>query len=312
MKKIRIITGAVTAILSMAVTGCFTGIESTPKITADNVKESGVVFTKEQAFATQIISEPTSEWKPGKMWLVSDPKISLTFTSASDASSPLAGDTLRYAGWRQTPTLTGEDAVELVLTGKDGRYFFHRTGIKTDEWLNKNSYSIPFTVELSAVELADSLMRGKTYYISSPRWIDSDGRDIYGQRHVAVKVTGVEAGNHLYPLMVSFVQEGKSADKVNYIPMTYGNETSATRNFDRIFSFSDPRKQYPNISDATWQKIINSQIAEGMTRDECRLALGAPASVDRAATAGAQLERWSYENGIYLLFEDGILTKFRM
>ena len=50
-----------------------------------------------------------------------------------------------------------------------------------------------------------------------------------------------------------------------------------------------------------------------MTRDECRLALGTPDSIDRATTVGnTHFERWSYENGVYLLFEDGYLSKFRM
>lgn len=41
-----------------------------------------------------------------------------------------------------------------------------------------------------------------------------------------------------------------------------------------------------------------------MTRDECRLALGAP------ATTG-MVEFWQYSDGIYLLFEENILTRFR-
>ena len=93
--------------------------------------------------------------------------------------------------------------------------------------------------------------------------------------------------------------------------MTYGTSASATRNFDRLFSFTDPRRSYPRITDATWQKIIRSQVEAGMTRDECRLALGAPDHIDRGATPGAQLERWTYDNGVYLIFEDGILERWR-
>ena len=48
-----------------------------------------------------------------------------------------------------------------------------------------------------------------------------------------------------------------------------------------------------------------------MTMEECRLALGSPREVERDATYGALIERWIYENGIYLLFSDGILTRFR-
>lgn len=303
----------VVAIAFLAVaSACFTGIESTPKITSENVRESGVRITNEQIFASKIVPQPPAQWEGGKMWLVADPKISLTFTSASDAASPIPGDTLRLINTRLTTTLTGNQAIELVLSSNDGRLFFHRTGFSQDDWLAKKFYNIPFAIELSAVELADSLMEGKTYFVSTPRWFDSEGRDVMGQRHVPVTVLAVKPGNHLYPLLVAFSQNDRPSEPVRYILMTYGDETSATRNFDRLFSFSNPRKIYPNITDQTWDKIINSQIAEGMTREECRLALGAPASIDRAATPGAQLERWTYENGVYLLFEDGYLTKFRM
>ena len=302
----------VNAIFLMAFTSCFTGIESTPKITLDNVRESGVKVTDEQTFASRIMAEPTASWKPGKEWLVNDAKIGLTFTSASDKVDDIAGHKIRFVELRTASTLTGTDAVELVLKSDDGRTFYHRTGIAADEWSSRKSYSIPFTVEMSAVELADSLMGGQIFYISTPRWRDKEGHDIIGQRHIPVLVQTVEAGNHIYPLLVGFSLPNSPNEPESYIYMTYGSDTSANRNFDRIFSFTDPRKAYPNITDQTWDMIINSKIAPGMTRDECRLALGTPANVDRATTVGnTHLERWSYENGVYLLFEDGILTQFR-
>lgn len=297
--------------IAVVASSCFTGVESTPKITADNVRESGVRVTDEQSFARQIISEPPARWLPGKKWLVADQKIALTFTPASSPTDSLTGHTLAFVEARTAPTLTGAEAVELVLRSDDNRTFYHRTGVAPQDWELRSGYSLPFAIELSAVELADKLMAGKTFFISTPRWYDKEGRDVNGQRHVPVTVVGVRPGNHLYPLLVGFTQPMRPEQPVMYVLMTYGSETSATRNFDRLFSFSDPRKDYPSITDETWQKIINSQLAEGMTRDECRLALGTPAAVDRAATPGAMLERWSYENGVYLIFEDGYLTKYR-
>lgn len=300
------------AMMSMAATSCFTGIESTPKITDRDVRENGVRVTAEQSFSNLIQSQVPRTWQPGKEWIVDDDKIAYTFSSQSSKTDNIAGHKMRFAGIRTVPTLTGEDAVELELIADDGRIFYHRTGVSWDEWQSRQTYSIPFTVELSAVQQADSIMRGKTYYINIPRWRDKDGKDINGQRHVPVRIESVEAGNHIYPLLVGFKQLNRPQEDIRYVFMTYGPETASTRNFDRLFSFNDPRKSYPHITDQTWEKIINSQISEGMTRDECRLALGTPASIQHGATqGGAQLERWSYENGVYLLFEDGILTKFR-
>lgn len=302
----------VAIIIPIMTTACFTGIESTPKITAESVKGRGAKAPVEQTISAKIIGEPPGEWKKGKRWLVSDAKIYLALTSASDSASPLPGDTLELVDVRPIPTLTGHEAAELVLAGSDGRLFFHRTGIQFDEWTNKSVYNIPFAIELSAIEKAHEEIVGKTFFISTPRWTDHDGNDIVGQRHIPVKIENVIPGNYLYPLKIEFSQPNRPEQPLRYILLTYGTETAANRNFDIVFTSENPRKRYPNITDDNWQKIINSQIAEGMTRDECRLALGAPASVDRAYTAGLQLERWTYENGVYLLFEDGYLTRFRM
>lgn len=56
---------------------------------------------------------------------------------------------------------------------------------------------------------------------------------------------------------------------------------------------------------------MRGQVAEGMTKEECTLSLGAPQSVDRVPTHGGLLERWVYDNGVYLVFADGILERFR-
>jgi hypothetical protein len=48
-----------------------------------------------------------------------------------------------------------------------------------------------------------------------------------------------------------------------------------------------------------------------MTSSECRLALGAPNDYTRVPTTGGMVERWTYDNGVYLMFEDGVLTRYR-
>ena len=81
--------------------------------------------------------------------------------------------------------------------------------------------------------------------------------------------------------------------------------------FDKLFSFTDIRKSYKTITDVNWERIINGQIAVGMTKDECSLSLGNPSSIERMPTHGGMYERWSYDNGEYVIFEDGLLVQFR-
>ena len=301
----------INAAICGALSGCFTGIESTPRITPSDVSHAGVRTTSEQAFAATLIPEAPRAWMPGKQWQVADTRIAMIFTASSGSCDSLVGRTITSASERRVPSVTGVDAIELAFTGPDGQSLYYRPDLPADDWDDRASLAIPFAIELSPVAKADSLMRGNTYYITTPLWRDATGSPAMGLRHIAVRVDSVTPGTERYPLKVAFTPVSEPDAKSKFILMTYGTSASATRNFDRLFSFTDPRRSYPRITDATWQKIIRSQVEAGMTRDECRLALGAPDHIDRGATPGAQLERWTYDNGVYLIFEDGILERWR-
>ncbi len=92
--------------------------------------------------------------------------------------------------------------------------------------------------------------------------------------------------------------------------MSAGDQ-KGSRDFASLFYFENPRNRYPNITDETWANIIRGKVALYMTREECRLALGSPATVDRRPGISTMRELWTYENGIYLIFDDGILQSFR-
>ncbi|RLQ92109.1 hypothetical protein [Planomicrobium sp. Y74] len=70
-----------------------------------------------------------------------------------------------------------------------------------------------------------------------------------------------------------------------------------------------------------WKKIRAMNIEKnkpeykatiGMTAEEVeKSSLGKPESINRTVTAYSVREQWVYENGMYLYFEDGILTSFQ-
>ncbi len=122
-----------------------------------------------------------------------------------------------------------------------------------------------------------------------------------------VTVTGVTAGNAVFPLQVLFTDESGSTYAV-YI--TADTESRSGRTFHHTFSMTDPRKKYPAVSDDNWDNITRGKVAAEMTRDECRLALGAPDEIERNTGISNTSERWTYENGVYLIFENGLLTRF--
>ncbi|MDE6288122.1 MAG: DUF2845 domain-containing protein [Muribaculaceae bacterium] len=286
---------------------CFTGVESTPRITAADVRHAGVESSSEQLFAACITPEPPSGWRKGKQWLVDDNKMGIIFNPP--VTDSLAGKTLTLVELTPSPTVIGVDAVELRFADTDGHVYSYLPGVPWNDLQSRRSLDIPFAVELAPVYKADSLMRDNVYYIKSPLWCDINGRSTDGLRHVPVTVTRVLPGTSRLPLKVEF-RVGHEQE-LHYILLTYGDGPSATRNFDKYFSFKNPRLQYPRITDENWEHIIHSRVALGMTRDECRLALGTPATLRRGATDAAQVEHWTYDDGVYLIFEDGILTRFR-
>lgn len=301
------LTATVGAACAIMLSGCFTGIESTPRISAADVRAANALPTPEEEFGRKITGQPPRLWRSGKQWQVDDSKIAIIFTPP--ATETLAGQRLTLDSIDSVTTVTGTQAVRLHLSATSGSTYTYIPGVETRDFDALSALEIPFAVELSPVCRADSLMRGNTYFIKTPLWRDLTGQGVTGRRHVAVTVTAVNPGTATHPLRVVFHAEGDTT--LRFVPLTYGTSASSSRNFDRYFSFTNPREAFPRITDATWHLITASRVTEGMTRDECRLALGIPASISRGATTQAEVEHWSYDNGRYLIFEDGILVRFR-
>ena len=295
--------------LAVALTGCFTGIESTPRISGDDVRRADVHVTAEQQLMAAVGAEPPARWTRGKRWLVGDDRISLIFASPlPPGTDSLSGQTLRLDSLCSYTGIAGDTLAAAVFATDGGARLTYRTAVTPAALDTLGSLELPFAIELSAVEAADSLLRGRTVYITTSQRLDSVGRRTEGMRHVPVRVLRVEPGTVRYPLRVVLADVDGATRSVL---LTYGDGPAATRNFDRVFSFTNPRDGYPRISEATWELIMRSRVTEGMSRDECRLALGAPQHIDRNGGRGGQYERWSYDQGIYLIFEDGFLIKYR-
>ena len=122
-----------------------------------------------------------------------------------------------------------------------------------------------------------------------------------------IVITAVTAGNDVYPLMVAF----RDGDKEAMLWMTTDNTPISGHHFDDLFSMTDVRKQYSKISDENWQRIVAGKVAEGMNKEECRLAMGSPKNLTQLPDQSGLREYWYYDGGRYLFFVDGLLKEFR-
>lgn len=304
----RHVSLVVVTLSALVLTGCFTGVESTPKITADDVKREQIVVTPEQLYMDSVKPEPFISWRPGKQFYVTDNKINLIFGATAKPDCALAGELIEYIDCRATNSVTGEEVVDLVFADKRGNEYLYRMGLSVKELLDKESVNVPFTIEMSIVADAKKKLQGNTYYILTSMWYDDNDEICAGRKYVPVKICDILPGNHIYPLRL-LINDEKGENFRLF--MSVGNGHKAPKSFSSLFTFTDPHMKYPSITDVVWANIINGKVTIDMTRDECRLALGVPKDIDRRPGYSGVREMWIYENGTYLIFEDGLLREFR-
>lgn len=295
------------ALLPAAVcSSCFTGVESTPRITATEIEKKPAHNAGEQSFLTDISGESPAAWQPGKRFCVTDSRIGLIFDPGAPALHP--GDVIAWSGATESLTITGEPQVEMRFTDPSGAPMTYRSDGSLASLAERKVMEIPFTVELSVVDSVRTRVLGNTYYILTSMWYDLGDQSFTGQKYVPVTVKEVLPGNSVYPVKLIMTD---SRGVTFALFMSVGSNLKAPRGFSKLFSFTDPRLRYPAITDEVWTNIINNRVSPGMTLDECRLALGSPAKVSRRPDHSVLREIWSYENGIYLMFVDGLLTSYR-
>lgn len=283
---------------------CFTGIESTPKITARDVKRQHATETPEMTYARDVTGDPVASWTTGKQFIVTEGKISFALTPIDIADSLAPGDTITYAGTRSVPSMTDVDDSILMFITARGDTLSYRMQETPEQLVKRSSLEIPFTIEASIVDKASALLAGNDYYITTPVWFNENGDNITGRKLISVHIDRVTPGNSKYPLSIEFTDIDGNHSRVF---MSIGTDRRSTRNFDTLFSLTDPRERYKDIKDDVWECITRSTVKAEMTREECRLSLGNPRDVIR----GHYLERWIYDNGVSLIFDDGYLRDLR-
>lgn len=293
----------------MTLTGCFTGVESTPKITGKDVRQRHITTSPEARMLADIRPKTLSFDSPDKRFYILDSRVSRVLESVGDSASfPNTHSLLKLDSIASLASITGTEVAILHLSDSLGHHFSYKTGLDSATLISLRSSVIPFTVEADIVDTIACRLTGLKCFVLPARRLTSDGRDTTGLRYSPVTITGVTPGNSSYPLRVTFTD----ADGTPLaLMMTFGDGPSATRNFDKLFSLTDPRRSYDLITDRIWQLITQSRVDIGMTPRECRLALGPPNEIRRTPTRGGMIERWTYDDGTFLIFEDGTLTRFR-
>ena len=298
-------------VVSLLLVSCYTATESTPRIKVD--KDIIRRITAEEAVMdNNFVEHGCHTWLTGKTFTSVDSRLSPVLRPEDNDVSDevdMMGKNFVYCGFREDNIYGNKDVVYLLFDCEGSKYSYY-TG-KSMQEIETTNYQplIPSLVDMDVVAMARSLFVGKTLYIKSNRWYNPQGELMQGRQLVSVRVTGVEPGNNVLPLAISYVDERDVQAQV-YITTKSSSQTQMLT-FDRLFSYDDPRLQHPDISDEVWKAITEARLMQGMTKVECRLAIGTPSEVKKIPTYSGLKEQWLYNSGAYLFFSDGVLEEFR-
>lgn len=286
---------------------CSTGIESTKTIKMGKEDLKRLEKTDEQKFADQIGPLPLAQWKPGKKFLALTDRSLYIFDSASAGSESIAGKTLEYLGLETK--LSPDLNEQCVLNFSDGKAVYHfNTGKSNDDALRViDSSRIPLLADLDIIDAWRRTLVGRTLWTKSNLWYDSAGQRKNGLKFTLVEVLDVQPAVGEFPMKVKIVSDADTA----FMYMNYTSDIADSRNFAALFFLSDPKLRYPDISDENWSLIKAGRVGKGMTKEECRLALGNPDELRSGHSTSQTLDIWQYSNGTYLFFSDGLLNSFR-
>lgn len=295
-----------------ALTACFTGVEGTKKIALSRKDKTLVRLTPEDEFLEPMHTVPLGEWKPGKQFMAADNRTLLVFDPeglpTDPDSFPLKGKTLTYRATEPRRMPDGSD-MAVLLFECDGIPLRYPTGKNLAEAPSQlTSDQLPLLIDLDLVAKADSLLRGKMMWTRSPLWYGADGSRVTGLKFVPVTVSAVTPGSLEFPLRVEFTDARGNAAA---LMMNFGFRKNESRAFPKIFSLSSPRDRYPAVSDSHWDLICRSKVTTGMTKAECKLALGNPGDAVSGRDYTQTLDLWQYPDGTVLWFEDGLLARFK-
>lgn len=254
------------------------------------------------------------KWKQGEPFIYINSRLNITLKP----EKPIFDDTTNYQNrqfvfsqFKQQTDWNGTSTLDLVFQA-DNRNFRFETG-KTLEQISDTTYNplIAGLIWLPEIVKADSLLKGKTIYILTSEW-KSEQKDLLKEvrKFVPVQITAVKPGDEYTPVNIIFKNQAGHSFSIG--TTLSGTLNTASRfKFHRIFSFSDPRLKYKEISDENWQLITEGNLANGMTQSEVRLSIGKPTEINRIPTYSGLREQWLYNSGTMISFQDGRITNFR-
>ncbi len=299
--------------LGLAISSCGTGIEVTEHVTDKDVQK--VIQADDGRRGVSTLSpyvDSVASWRPGKQFWVADNQVRQLFgrsRSYNIDTVQLSGRVLSYVGYDTGGLYDNRKTVNLQFSDPtDGKTLSYRTGKTIDEF--GPGFTIPMLIDMDYVAHVSRQIAGKDFYIRTPIWYDRTSEQMRDGRHyIKVHIDSVQPGNAVMPLRVLFT--AIDSGEQSMVWMSDERSVMYGRDFDAMFVAADPRLSHPAITDAHWELITRGKVETGMTKEECRLAMGNPTRISENPDQRGMREYWYYDGGTYLYFVDGLLNQYR-
>lgn len=302
------------------ITGCSTGIESTKTIKMSKSEREILRPSPEQKLTDSIIPQPLKDWNQLKLFMIMDNRAQLVYESYNGQAQRIQNDSLKgliiaYTGIENSLSPTGEYSANIIFNKVNhdntlsSDYFIYNTNKNRDDADKLIWKDLPLLIDLDMVEAYRKRLKGLQVWTKSNLWYDQFSDPVKGSKYKPVTILDVIVGNSIFPLKVIFTDGFITAS----LPMNMNGHDNGfeSRSFSSLFSLSDPKILYPNISPEVWELICKGNLKEGMTKLECKLAIGAPQEVDSGHDWNTLIDFWRYSDGTFLRFQDGVLIDYR-
>lgn len=293
------------------VCGCFTGIEGTRRIELSRGDLRRLRATPEDTLLASMPVRHVGGLCRGDSFRITDDRIAyFTEIRAADRNDTLlTGRTIRFGGLMDRPLPSGDSERMMIFT--DGRWsMVYPLGKAAPAADSIPVTRLPMLLDLSMVAEARRRLEGRRLWTRTSLGYDSAGERVKTLKFAPVTVREVRANDGNFPLLL--VLEPDTPGQATFsVYMGFGTVRGESRTFPAQFYLSDPRLRHTSVSDGVWADIMASRVSVGMTKEECRLALGPPDEVDTGHDYSRLLDIWTYPDGTFLRFVDGRLSDFR-
>lgn len=300
----------IAALQLISLPACF-NVDKTQKIQLNKHETKLASTSPEEALIQNIPTYPLPQWPIGKTFYAIDNRASLIFNPRNLPPNPLdinlESQKLTYIGTDTTHNAAGQQQTTLKFQHNNKIYLYNTSNP------HPTSVEIPMLVDHDIISQINQILQHKKLWIKTTLWYDSLGNTIHGNKYWPVQIDSVITGRRSFPLQICFTPapDSLSLPSSARLYMTIGSSGADSRPFHSLFNIVDPHTNHPNIDNDTWTLIQHEQIRNGMTKDECRLALGAPVDVFSGTDPGFYYDLWQYPNGKYIKFRDGLLFDYK-